>query len=112
MSTPTSADAQSTKAMNAIREGLRAAAGTNYQPDNSVVPTDGTQINVPRTMTLRSAAATLAAAAAAQEEEQEFVRVFKARPWDGAWATLNVMREFFGSTGRATSIESFFGSIK
>jgi hypothetical protein len=112
MSTATSAATQTARSMTAIRKALREAAGTNYQPDNSVAQTDGTQINVPRTMTLQSAAVTLAAAAQAQEQEQDFVKVFKARPWDGAWATLNVMREFFGTTGRGTALHSFFGSVK
>lgn len=110
MSTALSADEQTAQARARIHAALRTAAGTNYQPDNSVVQTDGTQISVPRTMTLQSAARTLAAAADAQEQDETFVKVFKARPWDGAWATFNVMREFFGSTGRGVTVETPFAS--
>jgi hypothetical protein len=112
MSKSSSAADQTAASMTAIRAALRDAAGTNYQPDNSVAYTDETRIGVPRTMALKSAATTLAAAAQAQEEERAFVRVFKARPWDGAWATVNVMHEFFGSTGRGISTATFFGLVK
>ncbi len=112
MSTATPASEQAAASMTLIREALRAAAGTNYQPDNSVAYSDHTQISVPRTMTLSSAAHTLASAARAQEEEKSFVRTFRARPFDGAWATLNVMREFFGSTGRGLSTPGPYGPVK
>jgi transitional endoplasmic reticulum ATPase len=98
--------------MDAVRSALRQAAGSSYQPDTSVAFTDGTQINVPRSMTLKTAASTLAAAAEAQEEDKAFVRVFKARPWDGAFATLNVMREYLGVTGRGVTVDTFFGPVK
>lgn len=95
-----------------FRAALRTAGGDTTTVEESVarhkVPEH--KLSMPVEMTYSKGAKVLSELATADQEEQEFSRTFKFRPWDGAVALYNVMKDVFGTTGRGLSIQSFFGS--
>ena len=68
------------------------------------------KISLPNGMTPAQGAKALTEVSHALAQEEAFTRTFKFRPWDGAYAVVQVMSKFFGTTGRGMTIHSFFGS--
>jgi transitional endoplasmic reticulum ATPase len=70
----------------------------------------GTKLVLPETMELREAIRFLNEKMEEDQRTMTFDRVFKYRPWDGAHATMAVLKRTFGAvTQRAT--RSFFGDV-
>lgn len=68
----------------------------------------GTKLILPETMELREAIRFLNEKQSEDERSMTFSRIFKYRPWDGAHATMAVLKRAFGAvTQRST--QSFFG---
>lgn len=70
---------------------------------------NGQQILLPQGMTKATAAKLLAAAAKNEETEHDFVHVFKFRPWDGANALQETLKEIFGTSGEGLAQQTMFG---
>lgn len=90
----------------------RAAGQAEYTQDQGVAfhKDPPNQISIPVNTTVAQAAKRLAETAADEEQTKSFVRTFKYRPWDGAYAMINVMKEVFGTAGKSMPIRSMFGS--
>lgn len=97
-----------------IRETLSRLSGENSSSEESVTRhlEPENKVSIPETMATSKAAKILAEAATAEQETQTFIQTFTANPYDGAVAFHNVLKTFFGSTGRAVPIKTFFGEKK
>lgn len=92
---------------------LAEISGSAYSADDGVAyHTDPpTKISLPEGMKAATAAQQLADVAQAQAQTEIFSKTFKYRPNDGAYAVVQVLRQFFGTTGRGVTIQTMFGSI-
>ena len=101
-------------ALAGAREALARFSDTNGSAETTLarhkVPEN--KVSIPETMTEAKAAKITAEAATAAQEEQDFSRQFKANPFDGAVAFQNVLKNYFGSTGRPVPIRTMFGEQK
>lgn len=70
---------------------------------------NGQQILLPQGMTKATGAKLLAAAAMNEETEHDFVHVFKFRPWDGANALQETLKQIFGTSGEGLATQTMFG---
>jgi AAA+ superfamily predicted ATPase len=70
---------------------------------------EGRQLVLPETMTPKDAIAYLEDYVEQQEEETRFDRVFRFRPWDGAYALQNALVKVFGTAGIGKPTYTFFG---
>lgn len=77
--------------------------------DVKVGPPDQTFISIPPKMTIRKVLQTLQAAVEDQETWTNFHDDFMVRPWDGAHAVKEVVREKYGASFQRGQ-QSFFGS--
>lgn len=68
------------------------------------------KISLPEGMTPAQGSKALSDVAIALDQKETFQRVFKYRPWDGAFALVQVLSKFFGTTGRGVPIRTMFGS--
>lgn len=68
------------------------------------------KISLPEGMTPAQGSKALSDVAIALDQKETFQRVFKYRPWDGAYALVQVLSKFFGTTGRGVPIRTMFGS--
>jgi hypothetical protein len=85
-----------------------AQLGGDRVSDESLLQ-QGRQMILPETMTPQDAISYLVEYVEQQEEETLFDRVFKYRPWDGAFALQEALRTVFGTAGIGKSTWSFFG---
>lgn len=97
-----------------IRETLAKLSGENSSSEESIARhvTPANKVSIPESMATSKAAKIVAEAATAEQETQDFVLTFDANPYDGAVAFHNVLKQFFGSTGRAVSVKTMFGEKK
>ena len=104
-------DVNSKEYRKSILQQLAAAAGETFSADQGVAyhADPPNKISLPQGMTTATGAKRLAEQAAADAQYEVFSRTFKYRPWDGAYAMVSVMKNAFGTTGRAVPIRSFFG---
>lgn len=89
---------------------LRELGGEKTTAESGIAYHDGRQIQIPRGMTLKAAAKLLAQQAQSEEEIHNFQHIFKFRPWDGAYALQEVLKENFGLSGQGKAIVTFFGT--
>lgn len=68
------------------------------------------KISLPEGMTPAQGSKALSDVAIALDQKENFSRVFKYRPWDGAYALVQVLSKFFGTTGRGVPIRTMFGN--
>lgn len=93
-----------------ILDKLRELGGGRITEESGIAYHDGRQILLPNGMTLKSAAKLVTAQATAMEENHTFTKVFRYRPWDGAYALQETLKELFGVGGQGKPIHTFFGS--
>lgn len=106
-------DAKELAAMQ-VREQLAQLSDRNSSSETSIArhDTPKNKVSIPVDMETSKAAKIVSEAATAEQETQEFVLTFDANPYDGAVAFHNVLKQWFGSTGRAVTIKTFFGEQK
>lgn len=92
---------------------LAEFSSSSYTADDGVAyhKEPKNKISLPEGMTPEKGAQALIEVATANAEKQDFVHVFRARPWDGAYALQRVLHKFFGTTGRGKPIQTMFGKI-
>jgi transitional endoplasmic reticulum ATPase len=95
------------KAEKQILATLAELGGHQVGEDDLVF--EGNRIVIPRSMTARSARKFLDEYIEQQEEVHAFSRTFRYRPWDGAYALMETMRELFGTTGIMKATHTMFG---
>lgn len=105
---PTSAQKLANKA---VLSALRKAGGGNVNRDD-LVTREGIKYVIPAAATLIEASKFLRKLAEDQEEETVFMRVFKARPWDGAYCAFRSMKEVFGAVAHVAKDMGFWGKQK
>jgi transitional endoplasmic reticulum ATPase len=93
-----------------ILDNLAELGGNNVTHESGVAYHEGRQILIPELMSLKNAAKLLTAQAAAMEEDHEFQKVFPFRPWDGAYATQQVLTTIFGVGGQGKAQYDMFGN--
>lgn len=89
-----------------VLQNLRLLGGKGIKDEDIIH--EGTKFILPQTMTTAVALKNLQAMVEAQSQKTNFTRTFKYRPWDGAYATFNVLKQTFGSLG-SKSEWSMFG---
>lgn len=89
---------------------LRELGGGKVTEESGIKYHDGKEILLPRGMTKKQAAKHLHAAAVNEEEIHAFSKIFKYRPYDGAYALQETLRELWGVSGTGKTIHTFFGS--
>lgn len=87
-----------------VRETLASFAGTVLQEEDILF--QGTRLVIPKGMTIQRAVDTLVEFQEAEQRVMTFTRTFRYRPWDGAVATFNVLKQLAGIVNRATSMFS------
>lgn len=97
--------------LEAAREALAMFSDMTYSADQGVAyhTNPPNKISLPEGMTPERGAVALSEVATALSQEEQFSRVFKYRPWDGANALRSVLTKHFGTTGRGKAQFSFFG---
>lgn len=98
------------KAMLETLSKLRELGGGKITEESGIAYHQGRQILLPEGMSYKQAAKLTAAQAAAMEEVHSFQKTFRFRPFDGAYALQETLREIFGVSGTGKTIHSFFGS--
>jgi transitional endoplasmic reticulum ATPase len=93
-----------------ILDKLRELGGGRITEESGIAYHQGRQILLPEGMTLKSAARLVTAQAKSMEEAHAFSKVFRYRPWDGAYALQETLREIFGVGGTGKAIHTFFGT--
>lgn len=85
--------------------------GDTFSADQGVAYHDDppNKISLPNGMTPAQGSKALSDVAIALDQKEVFSRVFKYRPWDGAYALVQVLSQFFGTTGRGVPIRTMFG---
>lgn len=97
-----------------VRALLASVTSGAPEPDEAVArhETPAHKISLPFTMSVSRGAKILAQAAEAEAEIEDFSKTFNYRPWDGAYALTQVMRKYFGTSGKGKTIDmGFFGTI-
>lgn len=95
---------------NQILDKLRELGGGRITEESGIAYHGGRQIMLPEGMTLKSAAKLVTAQAKAMEENHTFSKTFRFRPWDGAYALQETLRELFGVGGQGKAIHTMFGT--
>lgn len=89
---------------------LRELGGSQITEESGIIYHPGKQIMLPEGMSLKNAAKLVQAQAISMEETHDFTKVFKYRPWDGAYALQETLKELFGLSGTGKAIHTMFGS--
>jgi transitional endoplasmic reticulum ATPase len=89
---------------------LRELGGQKITEESGIAYHEGKQILLPEGMSLKQAAKLTQAMAISMEEKHDFQKVFRYRPWDGAYALTETLKAIFGIGGQGRAIHSFFGS--
>jgi transitional endoplasmic reticulum ATPase len=89
---------------------LRELGGGKITEESGIAYHDGRQILLPRGMSYKQAAKLTQAQAISMEETHSFTKTFRYRPYDGAFALQETLKEIFGIGGTGKTIHSFFGS--
>lgn len=89
---------------------LREIGGSQITEESGISYHDGRQILLPEGMSLKQAAKLTTNQAISMEEQHDFTKVFKYRPWDGAFALQETLKEIFGLSGTGKAIHTMFGS--
>lgn len=103
-------DRVSKKSTQDTLEKLREIGGGKITEESGLAYHDGKQILIPRGMPYKTAAKLTQEMAVAMEEKHDFKKKFYYRPWDGAYALQETLKEVFGLAGRGKAIHSMFGS--
>lgn len=93
-----------------ILDKLRQLGGGRITEESGIKYHHGREIMLPEGMSLKTAAKLTAAQAKAMEEMHAFSKTFRYRPWDGAYALQETLREVFGIGGQGAAIHTMFGS--
>lgn len=113
-SDPTKAfrDVNSPEFKKRMLEMLAEYNGDTFSADQGVAYHDDppNKISLPNGMTPAQGSKALSDVAIALDQKENFSRVFKYRPWDGAYALTQVLSKFFGTTGRGVPIRTMFGN--
>src|SRR5512138_2152970 len=85
-----------------LLETLAELNGDTFSADQGVAyhKDPPNKISLPEGMTPAQGSKALSDVAIALDQKEVFSRVFKYRPWDGAYALVQVLSKFFGTTGR------------
>lgn len=89
---------------------LRDLGGGAITEESGIEYHDGRQILIPRGMSYKQAAKLTNAQAISMEEQHDFTKVFRFRPFDGAYALQQTLKEIFGLSGTGKAIHTMFGS--
>lgn len=89
---------------------LRELGGGAITEESGIAYHDGRQILLPRGMSYKQAAKLTHAQAVAMEEVHAFTKVFRFRPYDGAYALQETLKEIFGLSGTGKAIHTMFGT--
>ena len=89
---------------------LRRLGGGAITQESGIAYHDGKQILIPEGMSYKQAAKLVNAQAISMEEVHAFSKVFRYRPYDGAYALQETLKDIFGLSGTGKAIHSFFGS--
>jgi len=89
---------------------LRDLGGGAITEESGIEYHDGRQILIPRGMSYKQAAKLTNAQAISMEEQHDFKKVFRFRPFDGAYALQQTLKEIFGLSGTGKAIHTMFGS--
>jgi transitional endoplasmic reticulum ATPase len=89
---------------------LRELGGARITEESGIGYHDGKQILLPEGMSLKTAAKYVNAQAISMEETHDFTKVFRYRPYDGAYALQQTLKEVFGLSGQGKAIHTMFGS--
>lgn len=90
---------------------LREIGGATITEENGIrYHQDGPWIALPEGMSLAAAAKLTQKLAHSMEQTHAFSKTFKYRPWDGAYALQETLKELFGLSGTGKAIHSFFGT--
>ena len=89
---------------------LREIGGGKITEESGIGYHGGRQILLPEGMALKTAAKLVNAQAVSMEEQHDFTKVFRYRPWDGAYALQETLKMIFGISGQGRAIHTFFGS--
>jgi len=94
-----------------LLETLAELNGDTFSADQGVAyhKEPPNKISLPEGMTPAQGSKALSDVAIALDQKEVFSRVFKYRPWDGAYALVQVLSKFFGTTGRGVPIRTMFG---
>lgn len=103
-------DRVSKKVTQETLEKLRILGGGKLTEETGIAYHDGNQILLPRGMSYKQAAKLTQAMAISMEEVHNFRKVFKYRPWDGAYSLQETLKELFGLSGYGKAIHTFFGT--
>ena len=104
-------DRISKKSTQETLEKLRQIGGQKLTQESGVgYHTTSKQILLPEGMSLKQGAKLITAQAMSMEEVHGFNKVFRFRPWDGAYAMQETLKELFGLGGQGRAIHTFFGS--
>lgn len=89
---------------------LRELGGAKITEESGIGYHPGKQILLPEGMSLKTAAKYVNAQALSMEETHDFNKVFRYRPYDGAYALQQTLKEIFGLSGQGKAIHTMFGS--
>lgn len=89
---------------------LRELGGAKITEESGIGYHNGKQILLPEGMSLKTAAKYVNAQAISMEETHDFTKVFRYRPYDGAYALQQTLKEVFGLSGQGKAIHTMFGS--
>lgn len=103
-------DRVSKKTTQDTLEKLRELGGGQINEETGIAYHDGKQIMLPRGMSYKTAAKLTQAQAISMEEVHNFQKTFKYRPWDGAYALQETLKELFGLSGTGKAIHTMFGT--
>jgi len=103
-------DRVSKKSTQDTLDKLRILGGGKITEETGIAYHDGRQILLPRGMSYKQAAKLTQAQAISMEEVHNFSKVFKYRPWDGAYALQETLKEIFGLSGLGKAIHTMFGT--
>jgi chromosomal replication initiation ATPase DnaA len=95
-----------------LLETLAELNGDTFSADQGVAyhKEPPNKISLPEGMTPAQGSKALSDVAIALDQKEVFSRVFKYRPADGAYALVQVLSKFFGTTGRGVPIKTMFGT--
>lgn len=89
---------------------LREIGGGKITEESGIAYHLGKQILLPEGMSYKQAAKLTQAQAISMEEVHAFTKIFRYRPFDGAYALQETLKEIFGLSGTGKTIHSMFGS--
>ncbi len=89
---------------------LRELGGGKITQESGIAYHPGKQILIPEGMSYKTAAKLTQAQAISMEEIHNFTKTFRYRPWDGAHALQETLKEIFGLSGIGKAIHTMFGT--